>query len=100
MLNKTCLIEALVGAGRGDPVSGSFDLRLVKIIAKINAKNAPLLLSKLPEDHDNSDQEVDVEDDGEEDGQGQEPVTVAGFHPALRVLKELKTQGWLFFVRW
>ena len=55
MLNKTCLIEALVGAGRGDPVSGSFDLMLVKIIAKINAKNAPLLLSKLPEDHDNSD---------------------------------------------
>ena len=52
MLNKTCLIEALVGAGRGDPVSGSFDLMLVKIIAKINA---PLLLSKLPEDHDNSD---------------------------------------------
>ena len=52
MLNKTCLIEALVGAGRGEPVSGSFDLRLVKIIAKINA---PLLLSKLPEDHDNSD---------------------------------------------
>ena len=51
MLNKTCLIEALVGAGRGEPVSGSFDLRLVKIIAK----NAPLLLSKLPEDHDNSD---------------------------------------------
>ena len=24
--NCTCLIEALVGAGRGEPVSGSFDL--------------------------------------------------------------------------
>lgn len=44
----------------------------------------------LPEDHYNPGKEVDVEENGEEDGQRQEPVTVPSFHPALCVLKKLE----------
>ena len=47
-------------------------------------------LADLPEDDDDPGKEIDVEENGEEDGQGQEPVTVASFHPTLGVLKKLE----------
>ena len=42
-----------------------------------------------PEDHDDPDEEEDVEADGGEDGEGQEPVAAPRAHPALLVLAEL-----------
>ena len=45
---------------------------------------------RLPEDHDDPGEEVDVEEDAEEDGQRQEPVAVPSLHPALCVLKKLE----------
>ena len=55
--------------------------------------NMILILTSMkaaPENHDHTDEKEDVEDDCEKDGQCEEPVAMAGFHPTLSVLQKLK----------
>ena len=55
--------------------------------------NMILILTSMktaPQNHDHTDEKEDVEDDCEKDGQCEEPVAMAGFHPTLSVLQKLK----------